>query len=133
VAGKQRSESSTQVHEERGRAVGLLWLWAGVLLAPLAFLSHLQVNYTLTQKLCPGGRTLPLHVMTLVFLLITALGCLIAWRSWRRVGKGLPDDAEDKQTRVRFLAVVGMMLGLLSFLIIIAQWIPQFIFDPCQR
>ena len=135
MAGKQRSDdSSTQeVKEERGHAVGLLWLWAGVLLAPLAFLSHLQVNYTLTQKLCPSGRTLPLHVMTLVFLLITVLGCLIAWRSWRRAGKGLPDESEGEQTPGKFLGVVGMMLGFLSFLIIVAQWIPQFIFNPCQR
>ena len=133
MAAKEGSESKAQANEDQRRSVGLLWLWAGVLVAPMAFLSHMQVNYTLTQKLCPGGRTVLLHLVTLLFLLVTAGCVLIAWRSWQRAGKGLPDESDDKQTRNRFLAVVGMMISALSFLIIVAQWIPQFVFNPCQR
>lgn len=133
MAAKEGSESKAQANEDQRRSVGLLWLWAGVLVAPMAFLSHMQVNYTLTQKLCPGGRTVLLHLVTLLFLLVTAGCVLIAWRSWQRAGKGLPDESDDKQTRNRFLAIVGMMISALSFLIIVAQWIPQFVFNPCQR
>lgn len=131
MAGKQKPESNTRAKEETGQSLGLLW--AGVLIAPLALLSHMQVNYTLTQKLCPGGRTLLLHLVTMLFLLVTAIGSLIAWACWRRAGKGLPDESGDKQTINRFLGVVGLMISALSFLVIIAQWIPQFIFNPCQR
>jgi hypothetical protein len=133
MAARDRSESKAQANEDQRRSVGLLWLWAGVLVAPMAFLSHMQVNYTLTQRLCPGGRTVILHMVTLLFLLITAGCILIAWRSWQRAGKGLPDESDDQQTRNRFLAIVGMMISTLSFLIIVAQWIPQFVFNPCQR
>jgi hypothetical protein len=125
------SESNTK--EQPERTVGLAALWAGVLVAPLAFLSNLQVNYTLTQELCPGGHTFLLHLMTILFLLIAAGGGLVAWRNWGRAGRVMPDESKDNVVRNRFLGIVGVMLSALSFLIIIAQWIPQFIFNPCQR
>jgi hypothetical protein len=128
-----RPNSKARASEERGRNVGLLALWAGVLVAPMAFLSNMQVNYTLTQKLCPGGRTAVLHLMTIIFLLIAAGGSLLAWRNWGRAGRVWPDESEDKAVRNRLLSIIGLLISALSFLIIVAQWIPQFIFNPCQR
>jgi protein-S-isoprenylcysteine O-methyltransferase Ste14 len=133
LASKAETKTKTQAKAESNGKRALLTLWAGVLLAPMAFLSNLQVNYTLTQMLCPGGRTVLLHMATILFMLITAGGCLIAWRTWQRAGKEWPDESEDKRTRNRFLGIVGLMISALSFLIIVAQWIPQFIFNPCQR
>jgi protein-S-isoprenylcysteine O-methyltransferase Ste14 len=133
MAANAVTKKETQAKAESNGKRSLLTLWAGVLLAPLAFLSSLQANYTLTQKLCPGGRTLLLHVVTIFFMLIAAGGGLIAWRTWQRAGKEWPDESEDQRTRNRFLAIVGLMTSALSFLIIVAQWIPQFIFNPCQR
>ena len=128
-------KASVEVNEESSaRERGLLWLWAGVLVAPLAFLFNLQVNYTLTQEICYAGwRKALLHIMTLFFLLLTTSGGLIAWRNWGRAGRKWPDESEDKRVRNRFLAAVGLMFSALCFLIIVAQWIPQFIFDPCMR
>jgi hypothetical protein len=133
VTAKARTKANSQASEESTRQGGLLWLWAGVLVAPVAFLFNLQVNYTLTQKLCPGGRSLILHLTTLCFLLLAAGGGFIAWRNWARAGRGWPDESEDNTVRNRFLAIIGLMISLLCSLIIIALWIPQFIFDPCQR
>jgi hypothetical protein len=109
------------------------WLWAGLLVAPVAFLFNLQANYTLTQKLCPGGRTVLLHAVSIFFLLVAAGGGLIAWRNWERAGRTWPDEAGNRTVRNRFLSAVGLLLSVLCFLIIIAQWIPQFIFSPCLR
>jgi hypothetical protein len=133
VAANAETKTEAQAKERSDGKRSLLALWAGVLLAPLAFLSNLQVNYTLTQQLCPGGRTILLHIVTIIFMLIAAGGSLIAWRTWQRAGKEWPDESGDNRTRNRFLALVGLMLSALSFLIIFAQWIPQFIFNPCQR
>jgi len=135
MSANESSESETRARpEQRGRGgSGLLALWAGVLVAPLAFLSNLQVNYTLAQKLCPGGHTSVLHLMTIIFLLIAAAGGLVAWRNRGRAGHHLPDESEDTRARDRFLGSIGVMISALSFLIIVAQWIPQFIFNPCQR
>lgn len=123
----------TEKKRERGRDTELLRLWAGVLVAPMAFLSNLQANYTLTQKLCPGGRTSLLHCTTLFFLLLALAGGLIAWSNWTRAGREWPDESAERVMRNRLLAAVGVMISLLSALIIIAQWIPQFIFNPCMR
>ncbi|HEX8775632.1 MAG TPA: hypothetical protein VF735_18825 [Pyrinomonadaceae bacterium] len=131
MSADESPESGTR--SKQGQSAGLLALWAGVLVAPMAFLSNLQVNYTLAQKLCPGGHTSLLHLMTIIFLVIAAAGGLVAWRNWERAGRRLPDEAEDTSTRDRFLGSLGVMISALSFLIIVAQWIPQFIFNPCQR
>jgi hypothetical protein len=133
VSAESRQENNLQANEEPGRQAGLLSLWAGVLLGPMAFLLNLQVNYTLTQELCPGGRTSILHVVTIIFLLLSAAGGLIAWLNWRGAGQTVQDESADKRTRNRFMAMVGLMISALSFLIIVAQWIPQFIFNPCMR
>jgi Ca2+/H+ antiporter len=126
-------DGATQRSVESARSNGLAWLWAGLLVAPVAFLFNLQTNYTLTQKLCPGGRMVFLHIMSLFFLLVTTAGGLIAWRNRERAGRARPNEAGDKTARNRFLGTVGLMMSVLSFLLIIAQWIPQFIFNPCQR
>jgi protein-S-isoprenylcysteine O-methyltransferase Ste14 len=102
-------------------------------IAPLAFLFNLQVNYTLTQMLCPGGKMLPLHIMTAFFLLAAAIGGFIAWRNWERAGRRWPNESGSKTMRSRFMGAVGLMLSALCFLGIVWQWIPQFIFNPCQR
>jgi len=123
----------TEKKEGSGSDTGLLRLWAGVLVALMAFLSNLQANYTLAQKLCPGGPTSLLHFTTLLFLVLALLGGLIAWRNWARAGQEWPDESAERVVRNRLLAAVGVMISLLSALIIIAQWIPQFIFNPCMR
>ena len=129
------TEAKVEANEEAAsRERGLLWLWAGVLVAPVAFLFNLQVNYTLTQEICYAGwRKALLHIMTLFFLLLATSGGFIAWRNWGRAGRQWPDEAEDNAVRNRLLSAVGLLFSLLCFLIIVAQWIPQFIFDPCQR
>ena len=133
MTGQARTTDETEGNEESTRRGSSLWLWAGVLIAPLAFLLNLQVNYTLTQKLCPGRRPLILHVLTLCFLLLASGGGLIAWRNWARAGREWANESEDNTVRNRFLAIIGLMISLLCVLIIVALWIPQFIFDPCQR
>jgi hypothetical protein len=133
VAGGSSESNKTEEQREHERGAGLLRLWAGVLVAPLAFLSGLQANYTLAQKLCPGGPTSVLHLTTLLFLLLALAGGLIAWRNWARAGGKWPDESAERVVRNRLLAAVGVMISLLSALIIVAQWIPQFIFNPCMR
>jgi hypothetical protein len=127
----QESQAASKVSP---RSVSLPRLWAGLLTAPLAFLLSLQVNYTLTQKLCPaGGRMFILHLMTVLFLLGAAGGGFIAWRNWERAGLIWPGEAANKTVRNRFLAAIGILISVLCSLIIVAQLIPQFIFSPCQR
>jgi TRAP-type C4-dicarboxylate transport system permease small subunit len=112
---------------------GILWLWAGLLTAPLAFLLHLQVNYMLVTQLCQSEHKIVMHLVTLAFLLIAAGGGFIAWRNWETAGRKWPEEGGSVTERSRFMAVVGFLISALVVLALIAQLIPQFIYDPCHR
>jgi TRAP-type C4-dicarboxylate transport system permease small subunit len=128
--GKRKRRASSK---EFSKTRGILWLWAGLLTAPLAFLLHLQINYMLTTQLCPDGRKLVLHLVTFAFLLVAAVGGFIAWLNWESTGRRWPGEQANVPDRSRFMAVVGLLISALIVLAFIAQLIPQFIFDPCNR
>jgi hypothetical protein len=53
-----------------------------------------------------------------------------SWRNWRAL-RGVEQGAAGEQ-RALFLAQVGTMVGLLSALVIAAQWLPQWIVRTCS-
>jgi hypothetical protein len=111
---------------------GLLSLWAGVLLAPLAFLLNLQVTYALAAMACDHA-TPWLHTSSLLMLLLALGGGWLAWRDWRRTGGGQPGDGGGAVPRSRFLAVLGLMTSALFALIILMQWMAVLILQPCRE
>jgi hypothetical protein len=115
------------------RTRGIARLWAGILTAPLAFLLHLEINYALVTQLCQSKHKISMHLVTLLFLLIAAGGGFIAWLNWREAGRKWPGEGGSVTERSRFMSVVGLLISVLVILGLIAQWVPQFIFDPCQR
>jgi hypothetical protein len=112
-------------------ARGLLSLWAGVLLAPLAFLLNLQVTYMLVALECDNA-TPWLHASSLLMLLLALGGGWLAWRDWRRTGGGRPGDGGGVVPRSRFLAVMGLMTSALFALIILMQWVAVLLLQPCR-
>jgi hypothetical protein len=108
-------------------------LWAGVLAGPLATLTQLQVNYALVLWACGAGREWALHLVALLALLVTVGGGLLSWRNWRRAGSGWEDDGAGVVPRSRFMAAVGVLISALIALVVVAQWIPIFVYGPCER
>jgi TRAP-type C4-dicarboxylate transport system permease small subunit len=133
VPTKSKRKRQPKAEGEFSRTRGILWLWAGLLIAPLAFLLHLQVNYTLVTKLCQSQHKIVLHLVTFAFLLIAAGGGFIAWRNWESAGRKWPEESGNITERSRFMAVVGLLISALIILALIAQLLPQFIYDPCHR
>jgi hypothetical protein len=107
-------------------------LWAGLLLAPAAFLLNLEVAYALVPTACSTGTRLLMHVVHLVCLFLAAAGALTAWRSWKSTGETWPGGAGGRLSRSRFMAGVGLLLSLFIVMVIVAQWIPSFVLSPCQ-
>ena len=106
---------------------------ASTFAGPVAWALQLQVVYALVPWACKHHRTDLLHGMTIVFLLMSIAGGVLAWRHWRSVGGGWPGGTEgDPDARTRFMSVLGMLNSALFTLVILAQWVPAFVFDPCQ-
>ena len=106
-------------------------LWAGVLVGPTAMLVQLEANYGLVLWSCATGKTWPLHLISLLALLVTVVAGLLAHRVWQRVRAH--EDSGGPVGRSRFMAAVGIMISLLMCAVIVAQWIPVFIHHPCER
>jgi hypothetical protein len=107
-------------------------LWIGVLLPPIAFLLNLEAAYALVPAACSSRNLLLIHLVHLVGLALAVFGGLTALRSWRRNGSTWPGGEGGPLSRTRFMSGLGMFLSLQFGLVIVAQWIPSFILDPCQ-
>jgi hypothetical protein len=127
------SERQPKEAEEFREARGKLWLWAGMLTAPLAFLLHLSANYALVTQLCQSTHKLASHLVTVLFVLVSAAGGFISWRNWEAAGRKWPGEEATVSERSRFMAVVGLLVSALVVVALVWQLVPQFIFDPCQR
>src|SRR3954470_5054719 len=105
--------------------------WPALLLAPLLALAQQSVTYALTTPSCRHQESTALHVVPFATLvLILAMTALAAW-SWH--ARRLPEDpgmaqAQREDTRAlrrrRFIAAMGVVVGLISALVSLAMWFP---------
>lgn len=107
-------------------------LWTGLLLAPAAFLLNLEVAYALVPAACASSTRVLVHLVHAVCLLLAAFGVLTAGRMWRLTGETWPGEAGGRLSRSRFMAGIGLLTSLLFVMVIVAQWIPSFVLNPCQ-
>src|SRR5437773_7439984 len=112
---------------------GIGWLWFGILAGPLAFLLNLQLSYMLVQPVCVTAHHLVLHLVPVGAILLAVSGGVSAWRNWRRTGQAESSMAGGVLPRSRFMAGVGLLTSGLFIIVIVAQWLPNFMLTPCQR
>jgi hypothetical protein len=109
---------------------GLLLLWIGVLGGPLVWLLDLQVAYWLVYRACHTNSMVPLYVETVLAAALAVVPVAIAWRMLQRFPDadrtgGQPDD------RARFMALSGVGLGVLFFIVVLASAVPRVVLTPC--
>ena len=124
-----REDAETYFVQRRG----ILVLWGGLLLGPVAWISHQQVSYLLVYWACGSGGMFVFHVLTILLLLLAGLGVYLAWTAWRHSGPEWADEGGTVSDRSRFLALTGLLLNGLFSLVILAQWLPTLLVDPCVR
>jgi hypothetical protein len=108
-----------------------LLLWIGWVVGPGAWALHLQGSYLLVSRACEAGAVWMLHGTTLVTLLMSFAGAAVAWRQWSRAGRRWPGSGDDQVSRIRFMAVMGLLISALSSLLIVAEGVPNFFLSPC--
>jgi hypothetical protein len=104
----------------------------GLLLAPIAFLINLEAAYALVPTACSSHHELPVHLVHLACFVLALYGLFTAWRGWKALGATWPSEEGDPLARSRFLTGTGLWVSALFLLVIVAQWIPSFVVDPCQ-
>jgi hypothetical protein len=73
-----------------------------------------------------------LHLVHVVCLGLVLVGGLIAWRCWRATGTEWPGEGGGPLARSRFLAGIGVLMSGFVALVMVADWIPSFMLNPCQ-
>ena len=107
--------------------------WLGLLLAPLAFLAHLQANYLLVQWSCHRGRSHAwVHVAAAAAIALAAAGFMAAWQTWTRSRTDEPSDAGSIAARSRLIGLSGLGLSAIMVLVLAAQLVASFVVPRCQ-
>ena len=107
-------------------------LWTGLLVPPAAFLLNLELAYALVPTACSSRNQLLVHLVHLGCLALALFGGFTAWRHWKLTGETWPGGEGGRLSRSRFMAGLGLLISSLFALVIVAQWIPSFVLDPCQ-
>ena len=116
--------------QDSGRSIALQWF--GVLAGPIAWLLNLEFGFSLVHAACHGSGMAPVHLASIAALVVAALGGAAALITWRRSGSDWPDDSVGVIQRSRMMATLGLGTGAFFLVMILTQWIPAFIFNPCS-
>jgi len=106
--------------------------WVGLFLAPAAFAAHLQINYILVRWACLRSADVWVHVVDVLAIALAALGTVVAWRVWQRVGRDHPGEEGGALPRTRLLGVLGVGFSAMITLVLIGQWVAAFFISTCQ-
>jgi TRAP-type C4-dicarboxylate transport system permease small subunit len=112
---------------------GIFALWTGVLAGPVVWMLDQQIKYMFLTYLCsPAGRAW-VHLISILSFLCIIAAAFLSWRNWQRAGSTLSDDKGGTFGRSRFMSLLGLLMNGLFSLLIVAQWLPGFFFNPCER
>ena len=112
---------------------GLLRLALDVLGGPIIALVYQEAIYAGNMWACGHNAKPTLHVGAVLCVIGALIVIADSWMVWRTVGRGVEDEQGAEETRTRFLALVGIMVGAISLAVIVAQWLAIFMFGPCMR
>ena len=128
---------ATQRHEQEvreGRHRRLPVLWYALIGVPLIYLLSFLTVYNLVPARCQGhsGTMLIAHLVHLVTLILVVLAGVLAWHEWRRLGAERAREEGGALGTDRFMAELGILTSAMFTIVVIAQWFPTFVLNPCQ-
>ena len=106
--------------------------WYGFLATPLFALIALQTKFTMVSWACGAGRQWTIHLVAAVFVLLTAAGGIMAHRSWRAAGSIHDLSGASSEQWISFVLVLGILMSILSTILLLAMWLPNFLMGVCD-
>jgi hypothetical protein len=73
-----------------------------------------------------------LYAVIIVAIALTIATAFIAYALWLQAGRSWPGESSDVATRIRFIAVLGLLSSAMWVLVIVAHVSASLVFDPCQ-
>src|SRR4051812_31852452 len=111
----------------------LIALWVGALFPAFVAAAQFQTNLVLVRQACAAQTHTKLYAVTGSAIVLTLAASVVVLVIWRRAGQRWPSEADDQDTRVRFLSVWALLGNGIFLLLIFAQGIATILLDPCQR
>ena len=103
-----------------------------IVAGPVIVAMEMQANFVLVRQACSAQRSVALYAVIILAMILTIATILVAISLWKRAGSDWPTEAVDLPNRIRFIAALGVLSSVMSFLLILAQGIATVLFDPCQ-
>ena len=107
-------------------------LWMLVIAGPVILAAEMQANFVLVPQACSMQRSIALYGVVVLAMLLAIATAVMAISMWRRAGATWRADDVDLASRIRFIALLGFLGSVMSFIVILAQGIATVHFDPCQ-
>lgn len=105
--------------------------WAGAALGPFSWALHLNASFVIAHWFCDTPSWV-LHGITATTALVAAVGTALSWQARRRTAERDGADAQRSLASARFVATLGVMIGLLSTTGILVGGLPPFFLEPCR-
>lgn len=109
-----------------------LALWISVLAGPVVWLVSFEANYALAPWACTFQAKIGLYLVSVAALILCGASGMLAWRQWVELGKQWPGSEGGSLARERILAVGGVLLSGMFFVVVLAQAIPEVLLEACE-
>lgn len=112
---------------------GLAALWFGLVGGPVIMFVHNTIAFTMIPWACGAGKQAALWFNTLLGLIACGAAIFASYRKWLEAGADW-EHTEDAGPipRARFMAIIGMAVSGLSWLVILAAGIASLFLGACQ-
>jgi hypothetical protein len=107
-------------------------LWTGILAGPIVWLVSFEATFALAPWACLFQTKLALYVVRILALALAAGSGVLAWRQWSELGREQPGEGGGALPRSRIMALGGVLLSSLFFIVILAQAIPELVLGACE-
>jgi len=107
-------------------------LWGAILAGPVIWLLSFGARLSLGPWACASKSKPMLYVISAAALLLCAASTGVSWSEWRQLGREYPDQEAGVVPRNRVLAIAGVVLGIGSCILVLAQAVVEIGLGACQ-
>jgi|SRR5881394_3952077 len=109
-------------------------LWAGLIIAPLIWLTHFLINYALVPYVCHTRKFFAMHLTSATTVVLLAAALVICYRDWSEAGHQTPNLNDGGRVgAARLTAFAGLLTCSITLLITLLQFTATFFIDPCTH